>query len=204
VRIAIVTFAGFNEIDSFVALNILNRVQAPGWKAELVCPTETVDSANGVRIVGQRPLELAAEADAVLFGSGRYTARIVEDPATMDRLKLDPRRQLIGSQCSGALALAKLGLLRELPVCTDLRTRPLVEAAGVRVLDRSFFASGNIGSAGGCLAAPYLSAWVLLRLLGRAAAESALAYVAPAGEHREYVAGVLAAVEPFVTGERAA
>jgi transcriptional regulator GlxA family with amidase domain len=199
VRIAIVTFDGFNEIDSFVALNILNRVKVPGWRAELVCPSETVESANGVKIVGQRPLEVAAEADAVLFGSGRHTARIVDDAATMARLKLDPRRQLIGSQCSGALALAKLGLLRELPVCTDRQTRPVVEAAGVRVLDRSFFASGNIGSAGGCLAAPYLSAWVMLRLLDRAAAESALAYVAPAGEHREFIAGVLAAVEPVAT-----
>ncbi len=202
--IAIVTFDGFNEIDSFVALNILNRVQAPGWRAEIVCPTASVDSANGVRLAGLKPLELAGDADAVLFGSGRYTARIVDDPAIMDRLKLDPRRQLIGSQCSGALALAKLGLLDGLPVCTDLKTRPLVEAAGVRVLDRSFCASGNIGSAGGCLAAPYLSAWVILRLLDRAAAESALAHVAPAGEHREYIAGVLAAVEPFVAVARVA
>jgi transcriptional regulator GlxA family with amidase domain len=203
-RIAIVTFDGFNEIDSFVALNILNRVVAPGWTAEIVSPTETVDSGNGVRLTGVKPLERARDADAVLLGSGRRTARIVDDPATMDRLKLDPRRQLVGSQCSGALVLAKLGLTDGIPVCTDRQTRPLVEAAGVRVLDRSFFASGNVGSAGGCLAAPYLSAWVIRRLLGRAAAESALAYVAPAGEHSEFIAGVLAAVEPFVAAAKVA
>jgi hypothetical protein len=32
-RIAILTFDGFNEIDSFVALNLLNRVKRPGWQA---------------------------------------------------------------------------------------------------------------------------------------------------------------------------
>jgi len=196
-RIAIVTFDGFNEIDSFVALNILNR--AKEITAELVAPTPSVASGNGVRLVGVAPLERANEADAVLFGSGRTTARIVEDRATMDRLILDPDRQLIGSQCSGALALAKLGLLDAMPVCTDRKTRPVVEAAGVRVLDQTFFAQGNVASAGGCLASPHLSAWVLLRLLGRSAAAAALAHVAPVGEHDRFIAGVLAAVEPFAT-----
>jgi len=42
-------------------------------------------------------------------------------------------------------------------MCTDLQTRPLVEAAGIRVLDKSFFASVNIGSVGGCLSSPLLA-----------------------------------------------
>ncbi|HKA89699.1 MAG TPA: DJ-1/PfpI family protein [Haliangiales bacterium] len=197
-RIAIVTFDGFNEIDSFVAFNILNRMRVHGWKAEIVCPSDTVVSGNGVRVTAQRPLEFANEADVVLFGSGRLTPRIVADPSVMSRFGLDPRRQLIGCQCSGALALAKLGLLRVLPVCTDLATRPLVEAEGIRVLSQSFFAAGNIASAGGCLSSPMLAAWVIRRLADRAAAETALGYVAPVGEYDAYIAGVLDAVEPYV------
>ena len=197
-RIAIVTFEGFNEIDSFVAFNILNRMRGHGWKAEIVCPSDTVVSGNGVRVTAQGPLELANEADVVLFGSGRLTPKIVADPAVMSRFRLDPRRQLIGCQCSGALALAKLGFLTALPVCTDLATRPLLEAEGVRVLGQSFFARGNIASAGGCLASPMLAAWVIRRLVDRAAAETALGYVAPVGEYDQYISGVLDAVEPFV------
>lgn len=203
-RIAIVTFEGFNEIDSFVTSHILNRIQLAGWKAEITSPSETVQSLNGVHVRAQRPLEFANEADAVVFGSGRFTREIVEDQAIMSRLRLDPRRQLIGSQCSGALFLAKLGLLRTLPVCTDLKTRPLVEAAGIRVLDQTFFASGNVASAGGCLSSPYLATWVIWRLLGREAAATALGYVAPVGEHAQYIAGVLAAVAPFVTADERA
>ena len=200
-QIAVVTFEGFNEIDSFVAFHILNRLQAHGLRAEITCPSETVESGNGVRVARQRPLEFANDADAVLFGSGRFTRQIVEDREIMSRLQLDPRRQLIGSQCSGALFLAKLGLLQGLPVCTDQMTRPIVEAAGVRVLDQSFFASGNVASAGGCLSSPYLAAWVIWRLLGRAAAETALGYVAPVGEHASYIDEVMGAIEPCVTAD---
>jgi hypothetical protein len=46
-RIAVITCDGFNEIDSFVAFHILNRVD--GFKAEITCPTPQVVSRNGVR-----------------------------------------------------------------------------------------------------------------------------------------------------------
>jgi transcriptional regulator GlxA family with amidase domain len=196
VKIAILTFEGFNEIDSFVSHHILNRVEVNDWKVAITCPSETVSSTNGVRVSAQQPLEFANDADAVLFGGSPRSREIVEDGAIMSRLKLDPRRQLIGSQCAGAWFLAKLGLLATQPVCTNLRSRPSLEAMGIRVLDRPF-----VASAGGCLASPYLAAWVISRLLGSEAAETALGYVAPVGEKRQYVAGILAVVSPFVTAD---
>ncbi len=121
----------------------------------------------------------------------------------MSRLKLDPKRQLIGSQCAGAWFLAKLGLLENRPACTSLASRAGLEAMGIRVLDRPFVVGGNVASAGGCLASPYLAAWVILRLLGREAAESALRIVAPVGQKTEYVASVLEVVSPFATADAA-
>ncbi len=38
-HIAILTFGGFNELDSLLALGILNRVKAPGCKVTLTMPT---------------------------------------------------------------------------------------------------------------------------------------------------------------------
>lgn len=200
-NIAILTFDGFNEIDSFVSFHILNRIQVDGWKVAITCPSETVRSTNGVQVHAQQPLEFANDADAVLFGGSPRSREIAEDGAIMSRLKLDPRRQLIGSQCAGAWFLAKLGLLATLPVCTNLRSRPALEAIGVRVLDRPFVARGSVASAGGCLASPYLAAWVISRLLGRDAAETALGTVAPVGQKKQYVAGVLGVVSPFVTAD---
>ena len=195
-KIAVLTFEGFNEIDSFVSLHILNRV--PGWKAVITCPSETVTSTNGIRIAGQQSLEFASGADAVLFGGSPRSREHSEDQTIVSRLKLDPLRQLIGSQCAGAWFLAKLGLLVSTPVCTTLRTRPEIEKLGIRVLDQAFFASGNVASAGGCLASPYLAAWVISRLAGREIAATALGSVAPVGEKTRYVTGILDVVSPFL------
>ena len=201
-RIAIVTFDGFNELDSFIALGLLNRLSAQGWKAEIASPSAKVTSMNGVTVQAQQPLEFANDADVVLFGSGIYTRAIADSfgkkGSLLDRLQLDPVRQTIGSQCSGALLMARLGLLGDQPACTDLTTRPWLMQAGVRVEDAPFHARGPIATAGGCLAAQYLAAWVMLRGAGADAATQALHYAAPVGEKDAYVQRLLGVVRPFV------
>lgn len=205
-HIAILTFDGYNELDSIVALGILNRVKRPGWRVSLACPAPTVTSMNGVVLQAQSTLEDAGAADAVIVGSGIKTREIAQDAALLARLKFDPARQLIGSQCSGTLLMAKLGLLGEgankLPACTDLLTKPWVQEAGVEVLNQPFYARGNVATAGGCLASQYLSAWLIARLVGgdegEREARNALHYVAPVGEKDEYVARALANVAPYL------
>ncbi len=197
-QIAVLTFDGFNELDSFIAAAILNRLRGQGWAAHITAPTARVTSMNGVTIDRQKPLEYAEEADAVIVGSGVRTREIAADPAMLDRIRLDPARQLVGAQCSGTLLLAKLGLIGDLPACTDLTTKPWVIEAGVEVLDAPFVAHGNVATAGGCLASQYLAAWVIARLADEAAAEEALHYVAPVGEKALYVERAMAAVRPFL------
>jgi transcriptional regulator GlxA family with amidase domain len=197
-RIAILTFDGFNEIDSFVVLSILNRVKRPGWKAEITGPSPVVTSMNGVRVERQQPLGFAREADVVIVGSGRKTREIVEDPAIMDELRLDPARQLITAQCSGALILARLGHLRDVPACTDNMTKPWVVEAGVRVVDQPFIAAGNIATAGGCLSCYYLATFIISRGAGRDAAAEALSYVTPVGEQADWAARAFAATDPYL------
>ena len=94
--------------------------------------------------------------------------------------------------------LAKLGLLGNVPACTDSLTRPWVEEAGVRVLDQPFVAHGNVATAGGCLASHYLAAWVIARLAGWGAAESVVQYVAPVGQKQEYVERARAVVQQYL------
>jgi transcriptional regulator GlxA family with amidase domain len=186
-QIAILTFEGFNELDSIVALGILNRVRDSRWRVSLACPTPTVTSMNGVVVQAQCSLQEAAKADVVIVGSGVNTRDVVKDPAVMGQLQLDPARQLIAAQCSGTLVLAKLGLLSGIPACTDLTTKPWVQEAGVEVLNQPFFAKGNVATAGGCLSSQYLAAWLIARTAGVDAARAAMHYVAPVGEKEEYV-----------------
>ena len=203
-KIAIVTLEGFNELDSFIASAMINRVKQPELNAVIVCPTDRVSSMNGVVVHAQAPLSLVREADAVIIGSGIHTRDVVKNAGLMAELKLDPTRQIIGGQCSGALILAKLGLLANVPACTDTRTKPWVEEAGVQVLEQPFVAHGNVATAGGCLGSHYLAAWVIARLAGWKAAESVVHYVAPVGQKREFVERALAVLGQYVTREERA
>lgn len=197
-HIAILTFDGFNELDSLVPFGILQRVKIPGWTVSIASPTKQVRSMNGLLLEAQISLPEACSADAVFVGSGMATREVVQNPTLMAQLKLDPARQLIGAQCSGALILAKLGLLDGGVACTDLTTKPWVVEAGVEVLNQPFFANGNVATAGGCLASQYLAAWMIARLVGLDEAKSAVHYVAPVGEKDEYVMRALSNISPYL------
>jgi transcriptional regulator GlxA family with amidase domain len=196
--IAILTFNGFNELDSLVSLGILGRVRKDGWRVSIASPRPRVTSMNGVVLDDAISLEQARAADAIIVGSGVSTRELVADAALMAAMPMDTTRQLVGAQCSGALILAKLGLLQNIPACTDLVTKPWVQDAGVEVLNQPFFANGNIATAGGCLASQYLAGWIIARLAGVEAAERALHYVAPVGEKDEYVSRAMRHILQYI------
>jgi len=200
-HIAILTFDGFNELDSLIAYGMLNRVKRPGWRVSIAAPTASVTSMNGLVLQAQATLAEASAADAVLVGSGARTRDIVRDAAIMGALRLDPGRQLVGAQCSGALVLAKLGLLEDMPACTDLTTKPWVQEAGVQVLDQPLYARGNVATSGGCLASHYLAGWFIASAAGEEAARAVLRYVAPVGEKDEYVGRAMRHIVPYVARE---
>ena len=189
-HLAIVTFEGFNELDSLIAYGMLSRLRLlgdTGWRVSIASPSERVTSMNGLTIDAHCDLHTASRADAVLIGSGMKTREVAADADTMAQLQLDSKRQLIAAQCSGTFLLAKLGITGDAPACTDNTSKPWVQAAGVRVVNQPFAAHGNVATAGGCLSAQYLSAWFILRLKGEQAAREVLHYFSPVGEKELYV-----------------
>lgn len=197
-HVAILTFDGFNELDSLIAYGMLSRISLLGdqdWRVSIASPTPRVTSMNGLTIDAHIDLQQACAADAVLIGSGRKTREVADNPEIMAQLQFDPARQLLGAQCSGTFLLARLGLLGDAPACTDAISKPWVQAAGVNVVNQAFYANGNIATAGGCLASQYLSAWFLARLKGTKAAREVLHNFAPVGEKDDYVARAFAHIE---------
>jgi transcriptional regulator GlxA family with amidase domain len=197
-HIAIITLQGFNELDSLVAYSLLRRMKTVDLQVTLCCPEQEVTSMNGVIVRGQSTLEDAATAQAVLIGSGVKTREHVASHRLVSRIKLNPDKQLIAAQCSGVWLLSSLGLLSEKRVCTDLSTKPRLQEAGFEVLDQPFFATGNMATAGGCLASMYLAAWLIARVEGLEAAAQALESVAPVGEKEELVAKMVLNITPYL------
>lgn len=198
-HIAILTFDGFNELDSLIAYGLLGRIRLlgdAGWRVSIASPTPRVTSMNGLTLDAHIGLAEACTADAVLVGSGMKTRDVAANADLMAQLRLDPARQLVGAQCSGTFLLAQLGLLGSLPACTDNTSKPWVQAAGVNVSAQPFVAHGNVATAGGCLSAQYLSAWVLARLKGEATAREVLHYFAPVGEKDLFVDRAMGHVLP--------
>ncbi len=196
-KIAIITLDGFNELDSFIALAILNRVQRSGWSAQITSSEKYITSMNGVEIRSQQSLEYANSADIVLFGSGIKTAEFANDDDFLSQLDLNPERQLIGAQCSGALFLHRLGFLQH-KIATDTLTGPLLERQGMALSDVPMYAEGNVASAGGCLASHYLAAWAIAKALNWQTAADIIHYVSPVGQKEEYTKRAAAIVEPLL------
>jgi transcriptional regulator GlxA family with amidase domain len=194
-KIAIVTLDGFNEIDSFVALSILSRVKVDGWSVQITAPEKSVTSMNGVEIKARQKLSFANEADVVLFGSGTHTRDHIDNADLIAQFALDPTRQLIGAQCSGALFLHRLGFL-PVTAATDAKTRPLLAATGCLIEDKPLIAQGNIVTAGGCLSSQYLAGWVIARALGLDHALAILEHVAPSGQKSSFVKTAADIIKP--------
>ncbi|MGK0270419.1 MAG: transcriptional regulator GlxA family with amidase domain [Cocleimonas sp.] len=197
-NIAILTFDGFNELDSFIALGILNRMKGAGWNVQITCPTEKVTSMNGVTIDAQQDLSFCDDADIVLFGSGIYTREVAKNDSIMSQINLDTSRQIVGAQCSGTLLMAELDLLNGLPACTDLTTKPWVIEAGVEVLNQPFMARDNVATAGGCMASQYLATWAISKGSSIEDAAAAIDYVGPVGEKESYTKQCLDIVSPYL------
>ncbi|HOZ63050.1 MAG TPA: AraC family transcriptional regulator, partial [Burkholderiaceae bacterium] len=81
-HIAILTFDGFNELDSLIAYGMLSRISLLGdtsWKVSIASPSPRVTSMNGLTIDAHIDLKQACQADAVLIGSGMKTREVGND-----------------------------------------------------------------------------------------------------------------------------
>lgn len=179
--IAIVTFDDFTDLDLFILWDILNRVDAPGWRVRLLGEAASHTSSTGVEVKMHGPLEEANVADAVLFCSGKGTRRKVLDEKFLGAFRLDESRQLVGAIDSGALLLAALGLLegRRATTYPSAELKGALQSMGAEVVWETFVREGNVATAAQCLAGQHLAGWVIETLAGAEQRDKALKSVAP-------------------------
>ena len=181
-KTSIVIFDNFTDVDLWLMWDLLNRVRVEGWSVRIVGENEAHVSATGISIPTHGRIEEANDADAVLFVSGFGTRERIADQSWLDRFRLDPEQQIIGSICSGSLIMAKLGLLAGKTATTYPTIRTTLEDLGIEVVEKPFVAHGNIGTAGGCLAQQYLIGWVIEKLTSTELSELVVRSIQPVGE----------------------
>lgn len=183
-KVTIVAFDQFTDIDVFLAWDLLNRVKfrQKNWDVKIVGTHATHISACGMVLPMQGSIEECNYADAVFFASGKGTRRLVRDQSYLNRYRLDPSTQTICSICSGALILAALGHLEGLTATTYPSAIDELRSFGIEVVDRSLVTHGNIATAAGCLAAIDLVGWMIEKELGSEVKDDVIASIQPVGQ----------------------
>jgi putative intracellular protease/amidase len=181
-KIAIVIFDKFTDIDLFLMWDLLNRVRVEGWEVRILGEKEAHLSATNIEIKTHGRAEEANDADAVLFVSGQGTRDRIRDESWLAKFRLNPETQFIGSICSGSLILARLGLLDGKTATTYPTSKAVLENLGVEVIEKPFVAHGRVATAGGCLAQQYLIGWVIENLADADWKNLVLKSIQPVGE----------------------
>lgn len=181
-KVGIVIFDKFTDIDLFLMWDLLNRVRIEGWEVKILGENAAHLSATNIEIKTQGRIEEANDADAVLFVSGQGTRDRIADENWLAKFNLDAERQFIGSICSGSLILAKLGLLEGKTATTYPTSKAVLESLGVEVVEKPFVAHDRVATAGGCLAQQYLIHWVIENLVDKDWADLVVKAIQPVGE----------------------
>ncbi len=188
-KIVIVAFDKFTDIDVFLPWDILNRAKFKNkdWSVKIVGTQPVHRSVCGIDLPMQGDLSECNSADVVFFASGSGARTVIQDQSFLSQFKLDPSKQLICSMCSGALILAALGLLDGLTATTYPTAAEQLRSYGIEVVQQPLVIHGNIATAAGCLAAIDLVGWIIERLLSPQIKDEVLASIQPVGQGLECI-----------------
>ncbi len=181
-KVSIIIFDKFTDLDLWLMWDLLNRVRVDGWEVRILGEKDAHVSATNIEVKTSGKIEEANDADAVLFVSGQGTRDRIIDENWLAKFNLNAEKQLIGSICSGSLILARLGLLEGKTATTYPTAKTALESFGVEVIEKPFVAHGRIATAGGCLAQQYLIGWVIENLADKDWRELVLKSIQPVGE----------------------
>ncbi len=178
-RIAFFAFPGTEELDFVGPWEVLSA-WAHNWRDDAIeCiavaeTTEPIRCAKGLRILPDCTWDDAPEFDILVVPGGRGTRPLLERAPTLARLrKAADANKLIVSVCTGALLLAKAGLLDGKPATTHYESLTLLGELGRDVDVRPearFVDTGNIITAAGVSAGIDAALHLIVRLhsVGRA------------------------------------
>ena len=185
-KIAVLAYDGFTDVDLFLPWDFLWRVKVPygagytgPWQPLICSDKPLITSYSGVQVSVAGTMADVADAAGVFIVSGDGSRDKLADAQFMASLKLDPARQRIAAIDSGVLFLAALGLLKGKTATTYPTVFPELEAMGVTPERKAVVAHGSIATGGGCLAGVELAAWLVEGLLNKEAADAVAASFAP-------------------------
>ncbi len=184
-RIEIVVFDGFDELDAFAPYEVLHTAEA---KADFTVALVGADGPGQVRGAHGVVLDVAdgiGTPDALLVVGGGWLANSprgakqqADDGAlTATIAKLAPSMKWTASVCSGGMLLAEAGILRGRTATTNRRLHGLLADYGVTVRTERVVDDGDIITAGGITCGFDLAARIVEREAGPELAAETMAHI---------------------------
>jgi transcriptional regulator GlxA family with amidase domain len=179
-RIEIVVFDGFDEMDAIAPYEVLRTAAALGApiEAELVGAhgAGTITASHGARIEVARGPSEAPDLMLVPGGGWFHGAGVRAEIERGDLLDvLVAAREagsIVGSVCTGAMLLAAAGLVEGRPATTHHEAIEDLRAAGAQIVDRARFVDdGDLVTAGGVTSGLDLALHIVEKAAGASIAD---------------------------------
>jgi transcriptional regulator GlxA family with amidase domain len=171
-RIEIVVFDGFDEMDAIGPFEMLDNAAAAGAPFEVAL----VGSEGPAQIRGQHGLRMVTtegigNPDGIVVPGGGWLNRAPEGAWAQAQRGVLPRRlaelaptvRWTASVCSGAMLLAEAGLLKGRPATTNHQLIEALADTGAQAMRRRVVDDGTVVTAGGLTAGLDLGLWLIER-----------------------------------------
>jgi transcriptional regulator GlxA family with amidase domain len=177
--LAILLFDDVEELDfcgPFEVFSVANRfTESPAFHVLTVAEKCPVVTRGGLSVNPQHRLSECAQPDLLLVPGGQGTRQEMHNEALIDWIKqASSEAELILSVCTGALLLAKGGLLDGLEATTHHGAIDLLRQTAQKTTvhtDRRFVDNGRVICSAGIAAGIDMTLHVVGRLLGQEVAE---------------------------------
>jgi transcriptional regulator GlxA family with amidase domain len=179
-RIEIVVFDGFDEMDAIAPYEVLRTAAALGApiEADLVGAhgAATVTASHGLRLVVDRGPSEAPDVVLVPGGGWFHGAGVRDEIERGDLPRVmaaaHEAGSIVGSVCTGAMLLAAAGLVEGRRATTHHEAIADLRGAGAEIVDGARFVDdGDIVSAGGVTSGLDLALHLVERVAGRSIAD---------------------------------
>lgn len=159
-------FASTDELSGKTLFKVFTVAETPG----------TILANNGLKIVPEHTFESAPGPDILIVPGGFGTRALLNKPSVLEWIRVRAKRaEIVASVCTGALLLAKAGLLDGQAATTHYQSHSLLRelAPGAVVHEeKRFWDNGHIATSAGISAGIDLSLHLVARLHGTGVAEA--------------------------------
>jgi transcriptional regulator GlxA family with amidase domain len=185
-KIQILVFNGFDELDAVAPYEVLRMVHADDWQVELITAEALpfVTGNNGLTLslppsiaaFGLAPDLLIIPGGGWVDRSGSGVRKEIERGIVPTLIAEQHRRGVVlASVCTGAMLLSAAGLLKDRPANTHHSAIEDLRAEGALITEARVVDDGDILTAGGITSGIDLALWIIERYRGKETADKVAA-----------------------------